>query len=88
MMCNNTNCKNFDPVVPDPEQAAKQEDLPMIMKQHIGVINCLIELASVAGDLYILEKPDKSEMSPELYLLMEDLTKRLKEFNEAFCFEF
>lgn len=64
------------------------EDLPMLMKQHFAVLECLLELASVAGDLYILEKPNRSEMSPELFLLMEELTKHLKAFNEAFCFEF
>ena len=87
MICNNTNCKNFDPVFPDPEQEAK-EDLSIIMKQHFAILNCLLELASVAGDLYILEKPNRQEMSPELFMMLEDLTKRLKEFNDAFCFEF
>lgn len=83
--------REFDePLILNPVSHEKEisEDLPMLMKQHFAVLECLLELASVAGDLYILEKPNRSEMSPELFLLMEDLTKHLKAFNEAFCFEF
>ena len=70
------------------EKDPGEVELPRIMTQRFAVLNCLLEIASVAGDLYILEKPTRAEMSDGLRADMEDLTKRLKEFNEHFCFEF
>lgn len=80
------NCKNYEPLQLQPEQPEPTE-LPPLMTQRFKVIDCLLELSSVAGDLYIIQS-QKFEMSLDLRQQMEDLTELLKTFNNSFCNEY
>lgn len=79
------NCKNFEPLQLSPEQPITE--LPPIMSQRFSILDCLLQISSVAGDLYILES-HPGEMGPELRADMEALTLQLKNFNKKFCEEY
>lgn len=83
---NCVNCKNFEPLQTDSEPNPITE-LPPIMSQRFSILDCLLQVSSVAGDLYILES-HPGEMSSELRADMEALTLRLKNFNKKFCEEY
>lgn len=69
-----------------PEDPA--DALPWSMNQYRTVVDAIIELASVSGDLSILANNPKLEMSGELREQLEELVYQLKRFNESFTFEF
>lgn len=82
-------CENYKPLpIPGPEDAEREVELPLIMKQKFAVLDALFELASVSGDLYILSRPRVGEMSVELFDELRDLTIQLKRFNDHFCMEY
>lgn len=69
-----------------PEDPA--DALPWSMNQYRTVVDAIITLASVSGDLSILANNPKLEMSGELREQLEELVYQLKRFNESFTFEF
>ncbi|MBR2579435.1 MAG: hypothetical protein IKE41_04805, partial [Clostridia bacterium] len=60
------------------ESEEQKEELPFL-SQRFEILNCILELASVAGDLSILES-QTNEMSDHLFDEMRNLTKALKQF--------
>ena len=69
-----------------PEDPA--DALPWSMNQYRTVVDAIIALASVSGDLSILANKPKLEMSEELREQLEELVYELKKFDESFTFEF
>ena len=69
-----------------PEDPA--DALPWSMNQYRTVVDAIIALASVSGDLSILANNPKLEMSKELREQLEELVYELKKFDESFTFEF
>lgn len=87
-------CSDISKFVLDSEEEAtpkeseeQKEELSSFMSQRFEILNCILELASVAGDLSILES-QTNEMSDQLFNEMCDLTKALKKFNKDFCFQY
>ena len=69
-----------------PEDPA--DALPWSMNQYRTVVDAIIALASVSGDLSILANRPKLEMSEELREQLEELVYEIKRFDESFTFEF
>lgn len=62
--------------------------LPREMEQRFLFLETLLQLASVAGDLYILQDLKHQPASYELARKIAELRDLLKEVNEQFCFEY
>lgn len=62
--------------------------LPREMEQRFLFLETLLQLASVAGDLYILQDLKHQHASDELAGKIAELRDLLKEVNEQFCFEY
>lgn len=71
----------------DPDQVPEPVELPASMTQQKAIRDCLLQIASVSGDLYILYN-HKGEMSTDLREKMEEITQQLDDFNRNFCFEY
>lgn len=69
-----------------PEDPA--DALPWSMNQYRTVVDAIIALASVSGDLSILANNPKLEMSNELREELDELIYQLKRFDGDFTFEF
>ena len=69
-----------------PEDPA--DALPWSMNQYRTVVDAIITLASVSGDLSILANNPKLEMSKELREELDELIYQLKRFDGDFTFEF
>ena len=75
-------------VLDKPEPVHDTDELPESMTQFHAVMDTLISLADVSGDLAILANKPQYQMSHELRTELESLQFSLKHFNESFYFEF
>lgn len=73
-------------ILPEPGNDLKTP-LPREMEQRFLFLETLLQLASVAGDLYILQDMKHQPASDELAGKIAELRDLLKEVNEDFCFE-
>ena len=84
--------KKKDETPEDPPDAlpwsVNPDALPWSMNQYRTVVDAIITLASVSGDLAILANNPKLEMSKELREELDELIYQLKRFDGDFTFEF
>lgn len=74
-------------ILPEPGNDLKTP-LPREMEQHFLILETLLQLASVAGDLYIMQDMTRHLASDKLAGKIAELRDLLIEVNEEFCFEY